>query len=298
MVGSAIGEPSSISYRLAGALNGAIFGGLAGGLAAALQYIIQKKMTTTLSSIAAAVGFMIGQTTEHGINFFGDHFYDANVKPAVTRELMARELDEMPIYQALRKAAPNEYSKLRSEVARRVADRATGAEIEVYTQQFTATIRRNNAEAALVAPPGSLHSLVQATRNILNYFQDNQLCVEYVLQGFGSPRLRALAREPAFAGLIERSAVATFETIAAGLSQPTIYQTLSDSDVQQAMHGLSARGWTDEMRAGLADPVQLQAMPAELACRITKEWLSTLASFPEPARSRWYREVLGPMLRS
>ena len=69
-------------------------------------------------------------------------------------------------------------------------------------------------------------------------------------------------------------------------------------DGGMAVEGLLARGWTNQMLSALSEPNQLEAMSPDMVRRIQIEFLSTLASLPGPIRSRWYREVLGPMLRS
>jgi hypothetical protein len=113
-----------------------------------------------------------------------------------------------------------------------------------------------------------------------------------------SERIRSLLREPEFSGLIEKSATATFDTIAEGKKHNRIYPAFSEGDIQLAVQGLEARGWSEEMREALADPSKLGALPTEVTCRIQREWLETLASLPDPARTSWYREILGPLLRS
>ena len=88
-----------------------------------LQYLIKKKLTAAPVSIASVFGFIVGQAAESSINFVGGQFYDQRVRPAVTQELIAQKLDSVPIYQALKRADPEAYSGLRSEVAKRRGQR-------------------------------------------------------------------------------------------------------------------------------------------------------------------------------
>jgi hypothetical protein len=300
VIGVSIGEPESIPYRVAGAINGAIFGAIAGGLAAALEYLIRKRLTAPPIAIAMALGFIVGQATENTINFFGSQFYEQSVAPRVTQELMARKLDEMPIYQAMQRASATEYQRLRAEVARRVANGASDLEIENYTESFTASFRRSHAEDALAAPPEVLGQLMQTAWDILDFLhiRDVRLCSQYVLEGYGAPNIRALVRETNFSKLVERNAVATLDTIAAGIRHKRYYQPLDERDIQAAVRGLEAHGWSKQMVAALTDPALLRSLPPEMICRIQREWLATITSLPEPTRSRWLREVLGPPLRS
>jgi len=55
--------------------------------------------------------------------------------------------------------------------------------------------------------------------------------------------------------------------------------------------------WSEQMRAALTDPNQLRVLPPSLVCRIQREWLGMLNSLPESSRTRWYREMLGTVLR-
>lgn len=300
MVGAVVAEPASIPYRLAGALNGAIFGAIAGGIGALLQYVIQRKVTAKPLTIFVFLGFLVGQATEQSINFVGGQFYDQTVKPRVTQEVFARQLDTMPIYQAVKRADPDAYDRLRSEVSKRVANGASGQDIENYTRTYMANFRQTNAEAALSASPEALAASVRTLSDILDHLhsRDQNLCAEYVLKAFTSERIRSLTREKDFAMLIEKQATTNIDAIADGLRAKRTYQPLSEADIQLAVHGLDQLGWSDEMRAALVDPTKLGSIPPEQVCRIQREWFATLAELPEPARTRWYREVLGPLLRS
>jgi hypothetical protein len=307
IVGVALAEPGSLPYRFAGAINGAIFGAIGGALGALLQYLIKKKLTAAPVTIAAVFGFIVGQAAESSINFVGGEFYAQKVRPAVTQELMGQKLDSVPLYQALKRADPEAYSGLRSEVAKRVANGASAGDIENYTETYTASFRRKNAGAALAASPNGLATLVQTLVDIVDYLhaRDENLCGEYVLQAFASERIRTLAREADFAALLQRQATTVFDAIAEGLRHTRTYGPLTEADIQLteadiqlAIQGLQKRGWSDQMRAALAEPSQLRALPPGLVCRIQREWLATLASLPEPTRTRWYREILGPNLRS
>jgi hypothetical protein len=265
-----------------------------------LQHLISKKLTVAPVSIAAVLGFIVGQAVENSINLVGGQFYDQRVRPAVTQELFAQKLDAMPIYQALKRADPEGYSRLRSEVGKRVAHGANETEIQNFTESYAASFRRTNAEAALAASPRALATLAQSLVDILNYLQarDESLCAEYVLKGVASERIRALARETAFAALIEKQATTVFDVIADGRRNARAHEPLTEADVQSAIEGIERRGWTDQMRAALSEPTQLPTLPPGLVCRIHREWFATLGSLPEPTRTRWHREILGPLLRS
>jgi hypothetical protein len=292
-------EPRSIPYRLAGAINGAIFGGIAGGLAALLQYLIKKRLTAAPVSIAVVLGFIVGQAVESSINFVGGEFYDRTVRPAVTQDLLGQKLDEEPIYQALKRADAEAYSRLRAEVAKRVTNGARSRDIETYTESYTAAFRRTHAEAAITASPNAIAALMRTLTDVFDYLhgRDDRLCGEYALRAFASERIRALAREAVFSTLLQRQAVTVFDAIAEGLRYPRAYEPLAEADIQLAVQGIERRGWSDQMRAALAEPNQLNQLPLDLVCRIQREWLATLGSLPEPARTRWYREVLGALLR-
>jgi uncharacterized protein DUF4339 len=300
IIGVAASSPGSIPYRWAGAINGAIFGAIAGGLVALLHYLIKKKLKIAPISITMIVGFIAGQALESSINFLGGVFYDQRVKPAVTETLFSQQLDGMPIYQALKRADPEAYYGLRSELLKRVANGASGRDIETYSETYTASFRRANADVALAAPSYALAALMQTLIDILNYLHslDETLCREYVLQAFGSERIRALARQSAFSALVQRQATAVFDTIAQGRKYRQVYEPVAEADIQLAIQELQRRGWSEQMRAALAEPNQLRTLPAGLVCRIRREWLAIIASLPDPARTRWYREVLGPLLRS
>lgn len=178
IVGVAVAEPGSIPYRTAGAINGAIFGAIAGALAGLLQYLIKKKLTAAPVSIAALFGFIVGQVAENSINFAGGEFYDQRVRLAVTQEIFAQKVDSMPVYQALKRADPVAYSRLRSDVAKRVANGASARDIENYTETYTASFRRTNAGAALAASPNALAILMRTSVDILDYLhaRDQSLC--------------------------------------------------------------------------------------------------------------------------
>jgi hypothetical protein len=300
IVGVAIAEPGSVPYRVAGAINGAVFGAIAGAIAALLQYLIKKKLTAAPVGVAVALGFNVGQAAESSINLVGGLFYEQRARPVVTKEIISRMLDSVPVYQALKRADPQSYSDFRSEVAKRVANGASASEIEKYAETYTASFRRTNAAAALAAPPSTLTTLMKTLGDIVDYLhtRDETLCAEYALQALGSQRIRSLAREPDFSALIQRHAAAVFDAIGDGLRHKRAYEPLTETDIQLAIQGVQMRGWTDQMRAALAEPSQLGMLPPGLVCRIQREWLATLASLPEPTRTRWYREMLAPMLRS
>jgi hypothetical protein len=300
IIGVVAAEPGSMPYRLAGAINGAIFGGIAGALGALLQYLIEKKLTVGPVSIAVVFGFIVGQAAESSINFVGGEFYDQKVRPALTQELFGQKMDSMPIYQALKRADPEAYSGLRSELAKRAANGASAKDIGKHAETYTASYRRKNAGAALAASPKALAALMQTLVDILDYLhaRDESLCGEYVLQAFASERIRLLAREADFEALIQRQATTVFDAIAEGLRHTRTYEPLTDADIQLVIQGLQRRGWSDQMRGALADPGQLRMLPLGRVCRMQRELLATLASLPEPTRTRWFREFLEPILRS
>jgi hypothetical protein len=198
------------------------------------------------------------------------------------------------------RADPDAYSRLASELAKRVASGASAKDIEKYSEAYIASFRRSHAEAGLAAPPDALAALMRTLSDILEYLhaRDDELCAEFALQALASPRIRALASDAAFVALMQRHATTVIDTIAEGLKHQGEQEPLAETDVQLAIQGLQARGWTDQMRAALAEPGQMHTLPAALVCRMQQEWLAMLASLPDAARTRWYREVIGPLLRS
>jgi hypothetical protein len=257
----------------------------------------RKKLRTVAIGVAVLLGFIGGY---EGMHLLGG-WLSQRLRPAVTEEAFLQALDRMPMYQALKRADPEAYSRLGSEVAKRVAGGAPTRDIEAYTEAYTASFRRGNVEAALAAPPDALAALMRTLSDIVDYLhaRDEGLCAEYTLEAVASQRIRALVRsEPAFLALIQSSATAVFDTIAEGRKHQGVYEPLAEADIQLAIQALQARGWSDQMRADLADPDRLRTLPAALVCRMHREWLAVLASLPDPHRTRWYREVLGHLLRA
>jgi hypothetical protein len=226
--------------------------------------------------------------------------FSQRVEPAVTAEVLLRDLASIPMYQSLKRADPEAYARLASEIAKLVANGGGTKDIAAYAQAYTASFRRSHAEAALAASPEALAALMRTMSDIFDYLyaRDEELCGEYALQALGSPRLRALAREEPFSTLIQRHASAVIDTIAEGLKLQGAQDPLAQADIQLAVQGLQARGWSDQMRDDLSDVGRMRTLPAGLVCRMQREWLAVLASLPDPARTRWYREVMGPLLRS
>lgn len=221
-------------------------------------------------------------------------------RSAVTAEVLLQDLAGIPMFQALERADPETYARLESEIAKLVANGGGIKDVGAHAQAFIASFRRSHAEAGLAASPEALAAMMRTMSDIFDYLhsRDEELCAEYALQALGSPRLRALAGEEPFSTLIQRHGTAVIDAIADGLRHQEAHEPLTQADIQLAVQGLQARGWSDQMRADLSEVGRMRTLPAGLVCRMQREWLAVLASLPEPARTRWYREVAGPLLRS
>ena len=296
----AAAEPGSIPYRLAGALNGALFGAIGGAIAAVLQYSVKRRLSAAPLGLAVALGFIVGQATEQSFGSVRDWVYSKFVSPRVTQELLVRQFDQFPIYEAMRRAVPEEHRRLRAEFIRLTGSGASPDEVQNYMETFTASVRRKHADDILSAPPGALVQILQTNGNMLDELnrRDPRMCSGFILEGFASQLVRPLVGEPAFFALVERNAVAVMDAIAAGAPRGWTYQPVNDDDVSVAVRALHERGWNDQMRAALGDPRQLASLPPEMTCRIFREWFATILSLPDPVRSRWLKEVLEPIIKS
>lgn len=304
-IGAIVAEPNSIPYRLTGAINGAIFGAVGGAvggvLAAICEFVMRRHVSAKFASMGILLGFIAAQALEQGVGQIGDQFYNSTVKPHVEQVIAAKQLDEYPIYQAINRIDPSAYSAFRSDVSRRIAAGASGNEISQFTENYTATFRRANADYALAATPKALSTIIRSMQELLDYLhnRDIGLCADYVLQAFASPKIRALAREPSFSKLLQTNALAVFSAIEDGRKHNSNYRPLADADVDLAVAALTALGWSDEMRDALASPETLRSLPKEQVCKLHREWFTALSSLrDEGAKVRWYREILSPLFRS
>jgi hypothetical protein len=296
-----VAEPASFPYRLSAALTGAVFGAIGGGLGAAIEYLIKRRFSTAFATVGVVLGFVLGQIIENSAGFLGDRVYDSAVRPQVDRAVVRRTLSQNPLFQKINEVDASAYERLVTGVVDRMESGAKGPEIEAYTQQYTADFRRQNAERALSASPAAMAAIIRSLRDIIVYLEsvDPTLCSDYVFAGISSPRIRALANKPDFFQLIQGNAVAVFAAIADGKVRNLIHSIPTDADVQLVVRSLDQMGWTLEMRESLASPDRMRQLPPRLVCRLNKEWLSALLSVrDERAQGRWYREVLGPLLKS
>jgi hypothetical protein len=204
-----------------------------------------------------------------------------------------------PLWQLIKREFPEWYEQRVKEAAQLEAEGRDPEFIQRRLTENVVALRRQHAEEALAASPGTLRGIAQ---NFLENLQrlsaeSVEACYGFISKGEASPQVLALMNSPEHRERLQRQVTAVFEAVAEGRRSPQTHLPPRQADYQALTQALAGRGWTNNDIQLFSNPRALAQAPPQEVCRLVQDWFAAQLSIPdEDVQLRLLVESLKPVV--
>ncbi len=187
-----------------------------------------------------------------------------------------------------------------TETARRMAvDGHTKEDINDALIKAFVRFRRDNAEAALLAPADSLKAVAEAfviNLETLKAVSPN-MCYAFISSGESAPEVASLFFDEAARGGLEAQMLTIFKAVVDARSSQTRRDAPVKADFETLAKDLARQGWTQADLELFSDPKALSRAQPDVVCRLVTQWFSTQTQLADPViRDRLIAASLRPVI--
>ncbi len=225
----------------------------------------------------------------------GPSLQAANADPAA----LSSEFQNTPLWQLIKREFPDWYEQRLKEAAQLESEGRDPDFIQRRLAENVVALRKQHAEQALSASPGTLRGIAQNFLENLQRLSAESVdaCYGFISKGETSPQVLALMDSPAHRERLQRQVTAVFEAVAEGRRSPQTHLPPRQADYQALTQALTSRGWTNNDIQLFSNPRALAQAPPQEVCRLVQDWFAAQLSIPdEDVQLRLLVESLKPVV--
>lgn len=219
--------------------------------------------------------------------------------PSIDGSKIDERLQKIPVWVLLKSDYPDWYVSHIAAAEKMVADKRPESEVATHLTQGLVTLRRQNAEKALLASSDSLRNVATAFLNNLKALQTQSVsaCYGFISKGETSPAVVQMMQQPETATTFNAHVNAVFTAIAEGTKTPTKHDIAIKTDYDTLIKELAKIGWKEDDLKTFSNPRLLSKQPPEQVCKMVLDWfVAHLAVKDKAVQDRLLFETLKPVV--
>jgi hypothetical protein len=219
--------------------------------------------------------------------------------PASGERTVASPLFATPMWAEFRSGFTDTAEQISQKAASMKSAGAEDPDISKAVLAAIVELRRNNAAAALQAPPENLKAIAQAFVSNLKFLRQASVeaCYGFIAEGDMSASVLPLIADPSRSGPLHNQITAVFRAIEAGRASQARYGTPKREDFEVLSAELTNRGWGRDELQLFSDPRALSQAPHEKVCKLVTEWFETQLTLPDgDVKMRLLAASLNPVI--
>lgn len=208
-------------------------------------------------------------------------------------------LQKIPVWVELKKDYPDWYIGNVAAADKMVADKRPESDVSAHLTQGLVTLRRQNADKALMASPDKLRNMASAFLENLKSLQSQSVsaCYGFISKGENSPAIIQMMQTPETATAFNAHIGAVFDAIADGTKTPTKHDVAVKSDYDTLIKELAKIGWKEDDLKTFSNPRLLSKQQPEQVCKMVLDWfVAHLAIKDKAVQDRLLYETLKPVV--
>lgn len=219
--------------------------------------------------------------------------------PSIEGSKIDERLQKIPVWASLKKDYPDWYISNIAAAEKMVADKRPESEVATHLTQGLVTLRRQNADKALMASPDKLRRVAAAFLENLKTLQTQSVsaCYGFISKGETSPAVVQMMQAPESATAFNAHVGAVFDAIAEGSKTPSKHDVAIKSDYDTLIKELAKIGWKEEDLKTFSNPRLLSKQPPDQVCKMVLDWfVAHLAVKDKAVQDRLLYETLKPVV--
>lgn len=219
--------------------------------------------------------------------------------PSIVGSKIDERLQKIPAWVLLKSEYPDWYVSHIAAAEKMVADKRPDSEVATHLTQGLVTLRRQNAERALLASADSLRKVATAFLDNLKALQTQSVtaCYGFISKGETSPAVVQMMQTPETATTFNAHVNAVFSAISEGTKTPTKHDVAIKTDYDTLIKELAKIGWKEDDLKTFSNPRLLSKQPPEQVCKMVLDWfVAHLAVKDKAVQDRLLFETLKPVV--
>ena len=219
--------------------------------------------------------------------------------PSIVGSKIDERLQKIPVWVLLKSEYPDWYVNNIATAEKMVADKRPQSEIATHLTQGLVTLRRQNAEKALLASSDKLRKVASAFLDNLKALQTQSVsaCYGFISKGETSPAVVQMMQTPETATTFNAHVNAVFDAISEGTKTPTKHDVAIKTDYDTLIKELAKIGWKEDDLKTFSNPRLLSKQPPEQVCKMVLDWfVAHLAVKDKAVQDRLLYETLKPVV--
>lgn len=203
------------------------------------------------------------------------------------------------LWRSYQESFPDWAKKIEDEVAVRQEAQRPDASTSESIVKAMVRLRRNNAAAALSAPPAEITAIAASFTANLRFLRKSSIdaCYGFIAEGELSTHVLPMLADPTRSGPLPAQSIAVMRAIAAGRKNTTRYAEPRKEDFDALSRELRKRGWSQDDLRLFSDPAALSKAPHAKVCGLVLEWFETQLALPDgPQKMRLLTASLNPVV--
>lgn len=219
--------------------------------------------------------------------------------PSIVGSKIDERLQKIPVWVLLKSEYPEWYVSHIATAEKMTADKRPQSEIATHLTQGLVTLRRQNAEKALLASSDKLRKVASAFLDNLKALQTQSVsaCYGFISKGETSPAVVQMMQTPETATTFNAHVNAVFDAISEGTKTPTKHDVAIKTDYDTLIKELAKIGWKEDDLKTFSNPRLLSKQPPEQVCKMVLDWfVAHLAVKDKAVQDRLLYETLKPVV--
>lgn len=219
--------------------------------------------------------------------------------PSIVGSKIDERLQKIPVWVLLKSDYPDWYVSHIATAEKMVADKRPESEVATHLTQGLVTLRRQNAEKALLASSDKLRKVATAFLDNLKSLQSQSVsaCYGFISKGETSPAVVQMMQTPETATTFNAHVNAVFDAISEGTKTPTKHDVAIKTDYDTLIKELAKIGWKEDDLKTFSNPRLLSKQPPEQVCKMVLDWfVAHLAVKDKAVQDRLLFETLKPVV--
>lgn len=219
--------------------------------------------------------------------------------PSIEGSKIDGRLQKIPVWVNLKRDYPDWYISTVAAAEKMATDQRPESEIATHLTQGLVTLRRQNADKALLASPDKLRRVASAFLDNLKSLQSQSVsaCYGFISKGETSPAVVQMMQSPESATAFNAHVGAVFDAIAEGAKTPAKHDVAIKSDYDTLIKELAKIGWKEDDLKTFSNPRLLSKQPPDQVCKMVLDWfVAHLAVKDKAVQDRLLYETLKPVV--
>lgn len=208
-------------------------------------------------------------------------------------------LQKRPLWVFMKTRFPEWYGERLKEAAVMVAAARPQRDVTKHLVDALVEHRRKSADLALKASTPRHKAIATAFLDNLQSLsvRGPEVCYAFISQGETSSVIVDLMATGDSAPALEKQAIAIFEAVAEGRSQPVAHERPKKEDYDALASQLGKLGWSQADLQMFADPKALSAATPARVCQMVRDWFKAHVDITDAAvQERLLYETLRPVV--